>query len=468
MDIRETFRGAWIAALFVLAASVAAIAAPADLLVRAGTIVTMDPSRRVIEDGAIAIDGERILAVGPRAEIEAAYDAKRIQDYPTGILLPGLLNTHTHAAMSLFRGLADDLTLDRWLQDFIFPAEARNVTPEFVYWGTRLAASEMLLSGTTLFVDMYYFEEEVARAAADAGIRTIAGQSVIQFPVPDAKNPEEGLARAEAFMKRFAGHPLVVAAVAPHALYTNDEATLRACRKLADKFGTPLVIHLSETQKEQTDMRAKYGKSPAAVLADWGVLDGPTIAAHGVWLDSADLDLLRGKPVGLAHNPGSNMMLASGVAPIGEIRRRGIPVGLGTDGPAGSNNDFNLFEEMDLAAKLQKVSRMDPTALTAKDALAMATIEGARAIRMDTEVGSLESGKRADWVLLDGKALNATPMFDVYSQIVYAFKGANVKDVMVNGVLLVENGKLVNDISDELRTKAEEFKSRTEASLQAK
>ena len=468
MDIRETFRGVWIAALLLLATSIAAVAAPADLLVRAGTIVTMDPSRRVIVDGAIAIEGERILAVGPRAEIESAYDAKRIQDYPTGILLPGLLNTHTHAAMSLFRGLADDLTLDRWLQDFIFPAEARNVTPEFVYWGTRLAASEMLLSGTTLFVDMYYFEEEVARAAADAGIRTIAGQSVIQFPVPDAKNPEEGLARAEAFMKRFAGHPLVVAAVAPHALYTNDEATLRACRKLADRFGTPLVIHLSETQKEQTDMRAKYGKSPAAVLADWGVLDGPTIAAHGVWLDSADLDLLRGKPVGLAHNPGSNMMLASGVAPIGEVRKRGIPVGLGTDGPAGSNNDFNLFEEMDLAAKLQKVSRMDPTALTAKDALAMATIEGARAIRMDKEVGSLESGKRADWVLLDGKALNATPMFDVYSQIVYAFNGANVKDVMVNGVLLVENGKLVNDISDELRTKAEEFKSRTEASLQAK
>lgn len=443
-------------------------AAPADILIRAKMIVTMDASRRVIADGAIAVSGSRILAVGTRAEMEAAYEAERTLDYPEGILIPGLLNGHAHAPMSLFRGLADDRTLADWLQNFIFPAEANNVTPQFVYWGTRLAAAEMLLSGTTLFVDMYYFEEEVARAAADTGIRAIAGQTIIQFPVPDAKTPEEGLARAEAFLKRYAGHPLVVATVAPHALYTNDEATLRACRALADRYGVPLLIHLAETKKEQTDMLAKYGKSPAAVLSDWGIFDQPVIAAHGVWLSNADLDLMRGKPVGLVHNPGSNMMLASGVAPVGEARKHGISVGLGTDGPAGSNNDFNLFEEMDLAAKLQKVSRMDPTELTAKDAFAMATIEGARAIGMEKEIGSLEPGKRADWVVMDSTALNAVPLYDVYSQLVYAFKGANVQDVMVNGVLLVQDGKLLNDVRTELREKAAGFRRAVERSLQQK
>lgn len=443
-------------------------AAPADILVRAKTIVTMDAARRVIEDGAIAIAGSRILAVGPRAEIEAAYEAERAFDYPEGILIPGLLNGHTHAPMSLFRGLADDRTLEDWLQNFIFPAEARNVTPQFVYWGTRLAAAEMLLSGTTLFVDMYYFEEEVARAATDAGIRTVAGQTVIQFPAPDAKTPREALARAEAFLKQYAGHPLVVAAVAPHALYTNDEATLRACRALADRYGAPLLIHLSETQKEQTEMHARYGKTPAAVLNAWGMFEKPLIAAHGVWLSNADLDLLRNKPVGLIHNPGSNMMLASGVAPVGAARERGIPVGLGTDGPAGSNNDFNLFEEMDLAAKLQKVTHKDPTALSARDAFTMATIEGARALGMEKEIGSLEPGKRADWVVLDATAFNAIPLYDLYSQLVYAFKGANVRDVMVNGVLLVQNGKLLNDVHAELLRKAREFRQSVQSSLQRK
>ncbi|MCW5963898.1 MAG: amidohydrolase [Bryobacterales bacterium] len=437
----------------------------ADLLVRAGTVVTMDAERRVIPDGAIAIEGNRIVAVGPRAEVEAAHSAPRVLDYPEGILLPGLLNTHTHAAMSLFRGIANDRTLDDWLQHFIFPAEARNVTADFVYWGTRLAAAEMLMGGTTLFVDMYYFEEEVGRAAADAGIRAIAGQTIIQFPVPDAATPVAGLARTEDFLKRFAGHPLVTAAVAPHALYTNDRETLVACRRLADKYGVPLVIHLSETKKEQEDMRARYGKSPAAVLTDWGVFDGPTIAAHGVWLSDADLELLRARKVGIAHNPASNMMLSSGAARVGAMRRIGIPVGLGTDGPAGSNNDFNLFEEMDLAAKLQKVSTMDPTSLRAEDVVAMATIEGARSIHMDQHLGSVEAGKLADWLVLDATALNATPMYEIYSQIVYAFKASNVRDVMVNGVLLVRNGELLYENPAELRKKAEEFRRSVSESL---
>ena len=440
-------------------------AAAADLLVRARTIVTMDSERRVIEDGAIAIEAGRIVAAGPRAEVEAAHTAPRSLDYPEGILMPGLLNTHTHAAMSLFRGLANDRTLDDWLRHYIFPAEARNVTADFVYWGTRLAAAEMLRGGTTLFVDMYYFEEEVGRAAADAGIRTIAGQTIIGFPVPDAATPQAGLERAERFLERFSGHPLVTPAVAPHALYTNDQATLVACRKLADKYRVPLVIHLSETRKEQEDMRAQYGKSPAAVLSEWGVFDGPTIAAHGVWLSNDDLDLLRERQVGIAHNPASNMMLSSGAAPIGEMRRRGIPVGLGTDGPAGSNNDFNLFEEMDLAAKLQKTATMDPTALKAQDVVAMATIEGARSIHMDKEIGSIEPGKRADWLVLVGEALNAIPMYEIYSQIVYAFKAHNVRDVMVDGVLLVRDGSLIHESPAILRQKTREFRARVVESL---
>lgn len=443
-------------------------AAPADILIRAKTIVTMDASRRVISNGAIAVSGSRILAVGPRAEVEAAYRAPRTLDYPDGTLIPGLINGHTHAAMSLFRGIGGERTLEDWLENVIFPAEARNVTPQFVYWGTRLAAAEMLLSGTTLFVDMYYFEDEVARAAADTGIRAVAGQTIIQFPVPDAKTPKEGLARAESFLKRYAGHPLVTAAVAPHALYTNDEQTIRACRALADRYGAPFLIHLSETKKEQADTIAKYGKSPATVLAQWGIFEKPVIAAHGVWLSNADLDLMKGKPVGIVHNPASNMMLASGVAPIGEMRKRGIAVGLGTDGPAGSNNDFDLLEEIDLAAKLQKLSRMDPMALSARDAFAMATIGGARAIGMEKDVGSIETGKHADWVVLDATAFNAIPLYDVYSQLAYAFKAGNVRDVMVNGVLLVRHGKLLNDAHAELLQKAREFRRSVEASLQEK
>jgi 5-methylthioadenosine/S-adenosylhomocysteine deaminase len=437
----------------------------ADLIVRARTMVTMDAERRVIEDGAIAIEEGRIVAVGPRADVEATHSAAKVLDYPSGILMPGLLNTHTHAAMSLFRGIANDRRLDDWLQNFIFPAEARNVTRDFVYWGTRLAAAEMLLGGTTLFVDMYYFEEEAARAAADAGIRAVAGQTIIQFPVPDAATPAEGLARAERFLREFQGHPLVTPAVAPHALYTNDRETLVACRKLADRYGVPLVIHLSETRKEQDDMRARYGKSPAAVLNEWGIFDGPTIAAHGVWLSEADLDLLRTRKVGIAHNPASNMMLSSGAPPIGEMRRRGIPVGLGTDGPAGSNNDFNLFEEMDLAGKLAKVTTMDPTALRAEEIVAMATIEGARSIHMEDQVGSLETGKRADWLVLDADALEVIPLYEIYAQIVYAFKAHHVRDVMVNGVLRVRDGALVYDNPRELRQKAREFRDRVVESL---
>src|SRR5580658_746234 len=342
-------------------------------------VVTMDSQRRLIENGAIAIRGERILAVGPKAEIERRYQARQRLDRPDAILTPGLINGHTHAAMSLFRGIADDLNLQDWLEKYIFPAEAKNVDAEFVRWGTRLACLEMALSGTTTYVDMYYFEDTVARTTKEAGLRGVLGETIIGFPAPDYKTPQAALAATDKFAHEFANDPLIIPAVAPHAIYTNSDETLRACRTLADRDKIPLVIHLAETKKEADDAIAKYKMTPTAALDSMGVLTGWTIAAHGVWLNDDDLRILKARATGLAHNPSSNMKLASGVAPVVKIMGLGIPMGLGTDGVAGSNNDVDMFEEMDLAAKLQKVTTGDPRSLPAKQALEMATITGARA-----------------------------------------------------------------------------------------
>ncbi|MBN8730932.1 MAG: amidohydrolase family protein [Acidobacteria bacterium] len=393
----------------------------------------MDPSRAILENGAVAIKGDAILAVGPRAELLKRFTPKQTLHRPDAILLPGLINTHTHAPMSLFRGIADDMRLQEWLEKFIFPAEARNVTPDFVRAGTQLAALEMILGGTTTFTDMYYFEEVIAEATKAAGMRGVLGQTIIGFPVPDAKTPADALTRTEAFFKRFATDPLIVPAVAPHALYTNSDETLRNCRALADRYNAPLLIHLSETRRENDDIHAQRAKSPTAVLEELGVLTGRTVAAHGVWLDDADLAILQRRGTGIAHCPSSNMKLASGVAPVMKMLALGIPVGLGPDGPAGSNNDFSLFEEMDLAAKLAKVSTNDPQALSAQKALEMATIDGARALGMDKLIGSLEPGKRADLIFVRANTPHAIPLYNAYSQLAYALKTTDVSDVMVNG-----------------------------------
>ena len=424
--------------LLLLAAACAAVAAePADWLLSARWVVPMDASRAIIEEGAVAIKGDSILATGTRAELLKRYTPKQTLHRPDAILLPGLINTHTHAAMSLFRGIADDMRLQDWLEKFIFPAEARNVSAGFVRAGTRLAALEMMLGGTTTITDMYYFEEVVAEATKAAGLRGVLGQTIIGFPVPDAKTPADALARTETFLKRFAGDPLIVPAVAPHALYTNSDETLRNCRALADRYQAPLLIHLSETKRENDDIAAKRGKSPTAVLDELGILAGRTLGAHGVWLDDADIAILKRRGTGIAHCPSSNMKLASGIAPVMKLLAAGIPVGLGPDGPAGSNNDFNLFEEMDLAAKLAKVSTNDPQALSAQTAVEMATIGGARALGMDKLVGSLEAGKRADLIFVRVNASHAVPLYNAYSQLVYALKANDVSDVMVNGRWIV-------------------------------
>jgi 5-methylthioadenosine/S-adenosylhomocysteine deaminase len=440
-------------------------AEPADTILSARYVVTMDAQHRVIENGALAIRGDRIVEVGTKAEIDKKYQPKTRIDEPQSLIAPGLINTHTHAPMSLFRGIADDLRLQDWLEKFIFPAEAKNVTPEFVRWGTRLACLEMLLSGTTTYVDMYYFEEVIAEETKAAGMRGILGQTVIGFPVPDAKTPADELKRAEQFIRRFEKDPLIVPAVAPHAVYTNSDETLKASRQLANRYKVPFVIHLSETKKENEDLLAKRHMTPTQLLDSLGALNGRTIAAHGVWVNDADIATLKRNNTGIAHCPSSNMKLASGVAPVMKYLRAGVAIGLGTDGVAGSNNDVDMFEEMDLAAKLQKVTTGDPEALNAMQALEMATIQGARAIGMDKEIGSLEAGKRADLITVSLGEPHALPLFNVYSQLVYALKSSDVRHVMINGRLVLRNRKSLTIDSAAVLAKASEYQQKIQASL---
>ena len=449
--------------LFVFAATLSAQSA--DWIWSARYVITEDAQHRVIENGAVAVRGDRIVGVGPEAEIVARFQAPRRIASPASILAPGLIDTHTHAAMSLFRGIADDKKLQDWLNNYIFPAEAKNLTPDFVRWGTRLGCLEMLLGGTTTFTDMYYFEDVVAEVAQEAGMRGVLGETIIKFPVADNKTPAEALKFTEKYLARFHDDPLVTPAVAPHALYTNSDETLRAARALANKYSAPLVIHLSETKQENDDIFAARHMSPTKVLDSLGVFNGRTVAAHCVWVDEADLAILKARGVGIAHCPSSNMKLASGVAPVVRMLALDLPVGLGPDGPAGSNNDFNMFEEMDLAAKLQKVTAMNPEVLPASTALEMATIRGARALGMEKEIGSLEVGKLADMILVNVTHPNGVPMYDPISQMVYALKADDVTDVMVNGKPVVRNGKILTLNEAEILQKAAEYRAKVSASL---
>ncbi len=440
-------------------------AEPADWIWSGRYVVSQDAARHVIENGAIAIRGDRIVAVGPKAEIDRRFQAKQRLDRPDAILAPGLINTHTHAAMSLFRGIADDKKLQDWLEKYIFPAEAKNVSADFVRWGTRLGCLEMLLGGTTTFTDMYYFEDVVAEAAKEAGMRGVLGETIIGFPVADAKTPEDALRFTESYIQRFRNDPLIVPAVAPHALYTNSDATLKAARALANRYGVPLIIHLSETKSENDTEQAKRHSSPTETLESLGIFEGRTVAAHCVWMSEGDLAIVKKRNVGVAHCPSSNMKLASGVAPVARMLTLGINVGLGPDGPAGSNNDFNMFEEMDLAAKLQKVTTLDPEAVPAGAALDMATIGGARVLGMGKEIGSLEAGKRADVIAVRLDRPNAAPLYDAISQLVYALKASDVQDVMVNGRPVVRDSKILTLNERQILIKAAEFRAAIAASL---
>ena len=440
-------------------------AEPADWIWSGRYVITEDARHRVIENGAVAVRGDRIAGVGARSEIDARFQAKQRLDRPEAILAPGLINTHTHAAMSLLRGVADDVSLQDWLNKFIFPAESKNLSREYVRWGTRLGVLEMLLGGTTTFTDMYYFEDVVAEVAKEAGMRGVLGETIIRFPVADAKTPADALRFAESYLIRFHNDPLVLAAVAPHAIYTNSDESLKAARALANKYGAPLLIHVSETRKENDDEMAARHLTPVKALDALGVFNGRTVAAHCVWVNDADLAILKARSVGVAHNPSSNAKLASGVAPVPKMRALGIAVGLGTDGPAGSNNDFNLFEEMDLAVKLQNVSTLNPQALSAAAALEMGTMGGARVLGLDKEIGSLEAGKRADLISVRTDRPNGVPLYNPVSQMVYALKAEDVRDVMVNGRPVVRDGQSLTLDAKQILFKAAEYAGQVSRSL---
>jgi 5-methylthioadenosine/S-adenosylhomocysteine deaminase len=438
-----------------------------DLLITAQYVVTMDATQRVIEDGAIAVRGDAIVAVGPRAELESKYISARNISVPHGLAMPGLINGHTHAAMTLFRGIKDDVTLQDWLTNYIFPAEAKNVTEDFVTWGTRLGILEMLRGGTTTYTDMYYFEDAVARETKAAGMRGVLGETFIDFPAPDNKTLAETLAYSEKFLKHWQGDPLIRAAVAPHSVYTDSADTLRAAAALARKYHAPILIHVSETKKEVDDNRAAHNLSPVAWLDQLRVLGPDVVAAHCIWIDAADIALLAKSQAGCVHNPSSNMMLASGVAPVQALLSAGVRLGLGTDGPAGSNNDLDMMEEMDLAAKLQKITRMDPQALGAKQAVEMATIGGARALHMENEIGSLEAGKKADLIVINLNEANALPLYDVYSQIVYALKASDVLDTIIGGRIVMQYRSVLTLDEPAILAKARELGAQVKQSLAA-
>jgi 5-methylthioadenosine/S-adenosylhomocysteine deaminase len=444
------------------------LAETADWIWSARYVITMDPQFRTVENGAVAIQADRIVAVGSRSEIDRQYQARQRLDRPDALIAPGLINTHTHAPMVLLRGIADDLRLQDWLEKYIFPAESKNVTPEFVRWGTRLACLEMLLSGTTTFADMYYFEDVVAETSKECGMRGVLGETIIGFPSPDSKTPADALRYAERFLNRFRNDPLITPSIAPHAIYTNSDETLKQARELANRFRAPLLIHLSETKRENDETAAKRGQTPAATLDSLGIFGGRTLAAHAVWVDDADLKILRERNVGVAHCPSSNMKLASGTAPVTKMLALDVAVGLGTDGPAGSNNDLNLFEEMDLASKLQKLVTSNPEAVPARAALEMATIRGARALGLEKEIGSLEKGKRADLTTVRLDRPHAVPLYDVYSQMVFALKGSDVRDVMVNGRLVVSDAQPLTVDPKQVIAKAVEFGRKVRDSLKAR
>ena len=467
MAVYETFRDSRLLALLAFGAigAIGACAPPQDpptedgpLLIDGGTVVVMDAAGTVHEGGAVLVDGDRIAAV--LAPDDPRPDGARLIDATGHLVIPGLVNTHGHAAMSLLRGLADDLPLLTWLNDYIFPAEAALVAPDFVYWGTLLSSIEMLKGGTTTFADMYYFRDDMARATIDAGIRSVTGPHVIGFATPDYASPEESLAEAAEFMERYRDHPTVVPGVAAHALYTTPLAAVEAAAQLANQYDAPFQIHAVEDPSENATARELTGMGVIEALESIGALRPGTVLAHSIYLSDEDIERIAATGAGIAHNPQSNMKLGIGrAAPVAAALAAGIPVGIGTDGPA-SNNDLDMFDEMDAAAKVQKFMLGDPAALPAQTVFHMATMGGARVLNLQDEIGSLEAGKRADIVLLDTRRPGLTPLYRVYSHLVYAARGSDVTTVLVNGRIVVRDREILTADEDEVMERARGFGDR--------
>ena len=435
-----------------------------DILITGGTVLTMAGPN--IEDGAVAISNGSIVAVGPSAEIAKKYAGKTVINASGMAVTPGYVNAHTHAPMTLFRGIADDRDLMDWLQHFIFPAEAKNVDRDFVKWGTRLGAAEMIASGTTTFTDMYYFESDIARETKAAGLRAVLGSTFIDFPAPDSKTWDAAIAYARQFVHDWKGDRLITPALAPHAPYTLSGEHLKQVRALATELGVPIEIHVSETKTENDQIKEKSGGlTSVAWLDSLGFLGDDVIAAHCEWVNPDDIRTLVQRKVGVAHCPESNMMLASGIAPVVDMRAAGVDVGLGTDGPAGSNNNLDMVEEAASAARLQKISKMDPKALSARGVLEMATIGGARVINMADRIGSLETGKRADVIIIDLQQPKTQPVYAVESAIVYAASGNSVVTTICDGRILMRNRNILTvDVPETVR-KAKEYRDKVLASL---
>lgn len=444
----------------------------ADVLFTNAHILTMDEEFTQYRRGALAVKGDSILAVGPEEEIKAQYQAPQMVDCGGKILMPGLVNAHTHVPMTLLRGLADDLRLDVWLLGYMWPVEREFVSPEFCRLGTLIACAEFIKSGVTAFADMYFFEDDVAQATAEAGLRGVCGQSVLKFPTSDAPSFEDGLARAREFIQKWKGHPLIVPSVAPHAPYTTTPEILKACAELAAEFDVPLQIHISETALEVENMREENGMPVVPYVKKQGLFDAKVLAAHCVHIDEGEMRTLQHARAGVAHNPSSNLKLASGFAPVSKMLEAGLNVGIGTDGPA-SNNDLDMFEEVRLAAFLAKTVSNDPTSLPAPQALAMATRIGAQAMHIGDITGSLVPGKRADLIVVDTDPLHNSPRFErdpngAYAQIVYAGKSTDARDVMVNGKWLMRDRQLLTLNESELLAQAAEYARKIDAFLTAR
>jgi 5-methylthioadenosine/S-adenosylhomocysteine deaminase len=429
-----------------------------DIVVHNGTVVTVNGDFDVLEAGFVAIGDGRIEVVGKGSPAGVLENGRQVLDAKGGIILPGLVNAHSHSAMTLFRGLADDLPLATWLEDYIFKAEARWLNPDTVYTGSLLACAEMLLSGTTTCCDGYFFEDSVAGAVAESGMRAVVAQGIVDFPAPGVPDPERNVDEALAFIQKWQGRtPMITPGLFCHSPYTCSEKTLRRARKVADETDALFQIHVAETKKEAEEIFKQRGLSPVQYLDRIGILNARTLVVHAIWIDEEDMVSMAKKEVGVALTTESHMKLASGIAPVSELVGYGLTVGMGTDGCA-SNNNLDMFQEMDFMAKLHKARLLDPTAMDARQVLTMATRQGAEAIGLGGKIGSVEVGKRADLIIIDTHKPHLTPLYDPASHLVYSADGSDVRDVIVDGRVVVKDREVltmrVGDVMDEVASLA--------------
>ena len=427
-----------------------------DLLVTGGIVLTADRDWSIYDPGAVAADGGAIVGLGAREEVERAYRGRERIDAGGRLVMPGLINAHTHAPMTLFRGIADDLPLETWLYEYIWPAEAKWLSPDFVRLGTQLAAAEMIRSGTVLFCDMYFFEDDIAEACQEAGLRVVVGGALVDFPNANYKTPAEGLQYSEDLLRKWDNDSLVIPSIQPHSPYAASSELMQQGKALADQYGAPYLLHVSETQSEVRESIEKYGRTPVGRLADLGVLGPTTVAIHAVHLTDEDIELLAKYDAGVVHCPESQLKLASGFTPVPKLLEAGVKVGLGTDG-AASNNDLDMFGEMGTAARVHKVIAGDPTAMPARQTLSMATLEAARVLGLEDRLGSLEIGKRGDMIVLDLDVPHMVPVYNITSHLVYAAHSGDVRTVIIDGRVVMRDRVLLTLDEDEIFARAREM-----------